>query len=32
MRTIQNQTFDEERALYGSDGIMVKGLLLRRSR
>ena len=24
MRTIQNQTFDEERALYGSDGIMVK--------
>ena len=24
MRTIQNQTFDEERAFYGSDGIMVK--------
>lgn len=24
MRTIQNQTFDEERALYGSDGIMVR--------
>ena len=24
MRTIQNQTFDKERALYGSDGIMVK--------
>ena len=24
MRTIQNQTFDQERALYGSDGIMVK--------
>lgn len=24
MRTIQNQTFDEERALYGSDGITVK--------
>ena len=24
MRTIQNQTFDEERTLYGSDGITVK--------
>lgn len=24
MRTIQNQTFDAERALYGSNGIMVK--------
>lgn len=25
MRTIQNQTFDAERALYGSNGILVKG-------
>ena len=24
MRTIQNQTFDEERALYGSNDILVK--------
>ena len=24
MRTIQNQTFDEERALYGSSDILVK--------
>ena len=24
MKTIQNQTFDQERALYGSSGILVK--------
>ena len=25
MRTISNQTFDEERALYGETGLLVRG-------
>ena len=31
MKTIKNQTFDEERALYGSDGVVLEGLRFRRS-